>query len=291
MSEISIIDDLLVYKAGYDPETVARIIKEKKLGGLLIFSVLKSERIESVDFLQDFNFLEKLSITSMSDYDFFFLKNLTNLKDLSINVQGTNEIDLSAQTNLEYLSINWRKKISGLNNCTSLHTLWLIEFKEKNLQKIEDLQSLINLNIKTASIESLKGIEKLTSLHSVLLGNCKKLLSIVDLNHLNKLQQLTLDGCPAIKDYDSLKELPGLNSLSLIDCGNIPSIKFIDRLPHLENLSLAGNTVVADGDLIPAKRIKNLEHKHYKHYNIKLENPEFDNLVKTNLKKIKGWFK
>lgn len=169
-----------------------------------------------------------------------------------------------------------------------LTSLWLIEFNEKSLEKVEKIKTLENLNLKTASIESLAGIEKLDNIRSVSLGNCKKLASIAGLNSLKKMERLTLDKCQAVNDYNSLTDLPNLGSLELIDCGSIPSIKFIDNLIQLERLSLAGNTVIADGDLVQAKRIKNIEHKHWEHYNIKLENPEFDGLVKENLKKLRG---
>lgn len=120
MIDVSIIDNLLVYKDGYSPESVAKIIKDKKLAGLRIFSILKSDQVESLDFLKDYTFLTTLSITSMRDYDFGFLKALSKLTNFSINVKGTNEIDFSSQAELKDLSLNWRKNAKGLDKCVNL---------------------------------------------------------------------------------------------------------------------------------------------------------------------------
>lgn len=96
-----------------------------------------------------------------------------------------------------------------------------------------------------------------------------------------------MDACPNINDYEEVTGLPNLETLSLTDCGKVQSLKFIERYPSLQNLSLLGNTVIVDGDLVPAKRVKSVEHKHYNHYNIKLENPSYNQHVANNLEKIK----
>lgn len=289
--EIAPFDNLLVYKKGYTPELVHKIIADKKLGGLRIFSILKDDKLETIDFLQDYNFLEKLDVTSSSDFDFTFLSNLVNLKKLSINVEGNKPIDLSNLDKLEYLSVKWRKSIKGFENCTRLSSLGLIEFKEQDLAKFRNLENLTDIRIKTASIESLNGLQGLANLQSLNIGNCKKLTSINAINQLPKLRNLEFEKCPSIKDYKLVTSLPSLESLSFIDCGGIESINFIEGLPLLSKLSLLGNTVITDGDLMPAKNIRSVEHKHYSHYNLKLENPSYNQTIKNNLQKIKNLFK
>lgn len=289
--EIAPFDNLLVYKKGYTPEFVFKIISAKKLGGLRIFSILKMDRLDTIDFLRDYDFIEKLDVTSISDFDFSFLNRLTNLKKLSINVEGNNKIDLSNLEKIESLSIKWRKGIVGFDNCKNLLSLCLIEFKENDLIQFANLKSLTDIKIKTASIESLKGVDDLANLQTLYIGNCKKLTSIKSINNLPKLQHLEFSKCPNVKDYHYINNLPSLQSLSLVDCGRVESIKFIEGLPLLSNLSLLGNTVINDGDLLPAKGIKNVEHKHYNHYNIKIENPAYDQTIRNNLQKIKNLFK
>jgi hypothetical protein len=289
--EIPPFDNLLIYKKGYTAEVVSKIISERKLEGLRIFAVLKDDRLESLDFLHRFTFLERLDVTSALDYDFNFLQDLARLKKLSISTEGSNEINLCSLHELQYLSIKWRKKITGLENCTKLSSLTLVEFKEKDLQKIEALKTLVELRIKTAAIQNLNGADKLINLHSLNVGNCKKLQTIKAIHHMAKLKELYLDACPNIKDYEEVTDLPSLETLSLIDCGKVQSLKFIERYPSLEKLSLLGNTIIVDGNLVPAKRIKSVEHKHYNHYNVELENPSYNQNVKNNLEKLKNWFK
>ena len=289
--EISPYGNMLVYKKGYTAEFVKKVIQEHRLNGLRIFDHL--DRLDTLDFLKDYTFLEKLDIDCIYDHDYSFLSILLHLKHLGIgaSIKQSNTIDLSNQQELETLSINWRKKIAGLDNSTKLSSLTLADFKEKDLQKIEALKTLIELRIKTGSIESLSGADKLINLRSLNIGNCKKLQSIKAINHLPNLKELDLDACPNINDYDEVTDLPNLKTLNLTDCGKVQSLKFIERYPSLEKLSLLGNTVIVDGDLVPAKRIKSLQHKHYSHYNVKLENPSYNQHVKNNLEKIKNWFK
>lgn len=83
--EIAPFGNLLVYKKGYTADYVRDTIMKKKLGGLRIFSVLKEEKVDNVDFLKEYGFLEALDITSMQDFYFGFLHHLKDIKRLSIN--------------------------------------------------------------------------------------------------------------------------------------------------------------------------------------------------------------
>src|SRR6266480_2756518 len=131
--EISSDERLLFYKKEYTPDFVASLISEKRIRGLRIFALLKEDRLENINFLSRYIFLEHLSITSMSDFDFSVLKELRQLKTLSINTQGTSKIDLSEQKELQSLDINWRKNIVGLNRSLPITKLLLTEYDEKDL--------------------------------------------------------------------------------------------------------------------------------------------------------------
>lgn len=288
--EIAPFDNLLVYKKGYTSEFIYNVIKERKLGGLRIFSILKDDRLDSIEFLEQFNFLEKLDITSSNDFDFSFLLKLPNLRRLSINVQGTTEINLSNLLNLEYLSIQYRKSIKGIENCKKLTSLCLIEFKEKDLFKIKDVNSLVELRIKTSSIETLEGIEQLINIEKLSLGNCKKLYYIEQLNNLINLNTLEFDSCPSIQDFNKLIALNKLQTLILNSCGNIQSVGFMQNFSSLAKLSMLGNTNIVDGNLLPLSNIKTLEHSHKKHYNVNLESKSYNENIKSNLNKIKSLF-
>lgn len=290
--EISPYGSLLVYRKDYSVSDVSSIIKEHKLRGLRIFAQLKDDRLPNLDFLSDYSFLEVLDITSVDDGSFSFLNKLENLKELTINVTGDNIIDLSNQTNLESLSIQWRKgKVLGLDKCTKITSLCLVDYSEKDFYPISSLVSLEDLKVKTALINNLLGLENLTKLKSILLGNCKKLSSLNGLGILKNVTSLSFDLCPQIKNYDETGNLHNLENLQITDCKGVESIKFIESLAGLKRLSLLGNTDVLDGNLMPAKKVREVFYKHRKHYNITIDNVEYDNLVKSNLNKLKGLLK
>lgn len=290
--EISPYGSLLVYQKGYTPEFVFETIKKNNLRGLRIFAVLKEDLLEDISFLKDYDFLEELDITGFSaDYNFGFLKSLTKLKNLSINAEGKNEIDFSGQVNLEYLTINWRKNIRGINHCQKLKKIILVEYKEINLAPINELGNLEELIIKTGTLKNLDGVENNYGLLRVELGYCKSLVFIKALNGLEKLKSLRIEKCPSIRDYENLTKLHSIEELLLIDCKGVKSIKFINNFPSLRKLSILGNTEIVDGDLIPAKNIKEVFYDHKEHYNIKIENKEYNKLKNNNLKKIRDIFK
>jgi Leucine-rich repeat (LRR) protein len=289
--EISPYGSSLVYKKGYTVEFVRSTIKERNLKGLRIFAHLSENRLDDLSFLHEYSFLKALDISSVNDYDFSFLSSLTALQDLSISIEGKNEIDLSHQVKLESLDIEWRKgKISGLEKCQNITNLCLIDFIENDFSAVSQLINLKELMVKTASIKTLNGVQHFPLLEKLLLGNCRNLESIEDIVYLKNLASLHIELCAKIKDYIAIGKLTRLKRLRLIDCREISSIKFIENLHSLNKLSLLGNTDILDGDMIPAKNIEEVFYRHRKHYNIKIENKEHEELIKSNLEKIKRSF-
>ena len=103
--ELSPYGNMLIYKKGYSPDFVKDAIDKNNLEGLRIFDHL--DRLDSLDFLIQFDFLEGLDIDCIYDHDYSFLLNFLNLKTLGIGLSTTakNTIDLSNQKNLTKLSI------------------------------------------------------------------------------------------------------------------------------------------------------------------------------------------
>ncbi len=289
--QISPIGNFLIYNKAYTPKQVEKIIKDKNFNGLRIFAQLQADRIDGFDFLNEYNFLEGLEIASRDDYDYNFLKSLTKLKHLNLQNQGTSQIDLSFQNNLEVLSLQWRNNIVGIENCKKLKRLCLVDFKANNLEFVKDLISLEELKIATSTIKNLDGITNCVLLKLLILGNCKSLNSIKSINHLSMLKELEIDRCQKIQDYNLLTDLPNLECLQLTDCKDIQSIQFIRNFPKLKKLVMLGNTNVLDTDIKPARDIEEVIYSHRNHYNIKIENKKNDELIKQNLEKIKNSFK
>ena len=290
--EISPYGNMLVYKKGYTASFVEMTIRENNLEGLRIFDHL--DKLESLDFLQDFGFLQKVDIDSILDHDYSFLKKLNNLRSLKIGpaVGEKNIVDLSNLVNLKELTINWRKgKIEGIEKCQKITSLCLVEYKEGDFTPISSLGNLESLQVKTGSVSNVDGVENFHKLRHLLLGNCKKLESISNLSELEKLTSLHIEQCPKIKDYAPIGSLLNLENLQIVDCKGVNTIGFIKELFSLKKLSLLGNTDVLDGDLKPAQSVKEVFYKHREHYNVKIQNEEYDRLVKRNFEKLKGMFK
>ena len=266
-NEIELLGKLLVYKKGYSAQFVYETIKKNNLDGLRIFAHLSEDRLESFDFLNEYTFLTHLSIDSMDDHDWDFLHGLTNLKYLGVGTWGDKLIDISKLINLENLSVIWRKKIIGLENCLNLKELFIYQYKEKDLSKLPSLNSLESLRF-SASIRDLNGINNFQNLKSLTLEVCRSLRSIYGIDVLKDLEKLSFSMCSKIYDYDALSNLPNLKFLELDDCKTIKSINFLNNLPLLDTIRITGSSNVEDGDLLPTQRIKSAFYKNYKHYNV-----------------------
>jgi hypothetical protein len=267
--EISETGNLLVYKKGYTPDFVKKAIEEKNLSGMRIFAHLKEDLLDNLNFLEEFTFLEGLSIATRDEvsYDYYgFLRKLKNLKYLNLQNEGGIEVDLSNLTKLEKLSLQWRDKIVGLEKCARLESLGLIAFKKEDLSLLSPLINLKRLIIKTSSIRSLNGIESLVNLEYALFGNCRRLESVIMINKLKKLTELEFDLCAKIKDIIEL-DIKSLKVLRLNDCKEIPSLDFVKRFPVLQKIIL-GSTNVIDGNLRPISHLKEKFYAPKKHYRV-----------------------
>lgn len=289
--KISPYGSLLVYKKEYSSDFVRTTIQKKNLKGLRIFAQLKEDKLESLGFLGEHTFLEALDITTVDDFDFSFLSELKGLKELTISTVGENKIDLSSQINLEELAIHWRKGgILGIEKCQNLTSLCLIDFKESDFSAISQLINLKKLVVKTSSIKTINGLQNFQFLEILSLGNCRSLKSIEEITHLKELTSLDIELCSKIEDYNFISSLYNLKSLDINDCKGVNSIKFIQNLHALQKITLLGSTDILDGDMTPAKNINTVFYYPRKHYNIKIENKDFDDLRARNMKKIKDLF-
>jgi hypothetical protein len=289
--EISPYGSLLVYKKNYTSEFIERNIKDKNLRGLRIFALLQDQKLGNINFLEKLDFLEHLDITSLENYNLSVLKYLKNLKSLSLNIPKNISINLTTLKSLNSLTINWRNEISGLEHCKELKEVCLVELEASDLSFLSSLIKIEKITIKTGTVTSLKGVENLKTIQSLIIQNCKRLNSVVPINGLNNLEYLKFDTCPKITDFSSLNDLPYLKDLEITDCKKITSIKFINSIPSLRKLVLLGNTDIEDGDLIPAQFIPEVYYTHRKHYNIEIKNKKEEKRREENIEKIKSLFK
>jgi Leucine-rich repeat (LRR) protein len=269
MTRISIFRNMLEYQKGWTPEFVRDVIQQQKIDGLRIFDL--NRPLDSLDFLTEFDFLEKLSISCLFDLDYTFLKKLSRLTSLDISPSAKigKTIDLSHLTELLDLHIHWRKgKIVGLQNCKKLESFSARIFNEADLQSIGQCTNLRSIKLSDSSIKSLEGISNLQKLEHLDLGLCGRLTSIEEINQVSSLRSLVFQNCPNVRDFGAVAGLKNLRSLDISACKGINSIKFADELEQLEELTMRQNTLVLDNDLMPARRIKKLIYVLHKSYNI-----------------------
>lgn len=114
-------------------------LSNKKLTNL----TLNNTYINNVDKLNNFKFLNKLSLIDMKKIDILFLKDLPNLSSLSLtNTKVERESMLSIFNLLEYLAIDNTeiKDLSFLNEMTKLKVLIIdSEIYDNNLKLINSL--------------------------------------------------------------------------------------------------------------------------------------------------------
>lgn len=261
--DISQYGNLLIFKKGYSSSFIKSTIEKKHLNGLRIISILSDQKIDNLDFLGEMAFLDTLEISSIDDYNFNFLYNLHNLKRLSIEIYGKSIIDLTEMTGLQSLFLYWRKNIKGLNKCQNLRKLGIYGYKKVTLEYLSDLHNLKELQLKSSSINSLKGIEHFFNIEHISLGNCRILDTINDLNGLKKLKILDFNSCTKINDFSGLTDLPSLEELRLIDCKEILSVSFIKKLKSLNTVIISGNTKVIDNNLEALKGITNVKYSKF----------------------------
>lgn len=270
-------NNLLKYKKNYTIFDCKKLIEEYNLDGLEIFAHLSDEKLENLDFLSDFQFLKKLRLAIIFDYDYKFINKLTNLEALSLDIPFAKEIDLTYLGNLKHLDVTVDKlKVIGIEQLSNLEFIGLFDFKDKNFDRIRDLTNLNRLMVKTASVKNLEGLENLQKLDEILLANCRSLRDISQLTNLSKIKKIFFDGCSKIYDYDILGEIPSLEEIAFVDCKVIKSIKFFDNLPNLKKLVIKGTSIIEDNDVLPAKRLPLIHYYHRKSYNIELENTLFN---------------
>lgn len=268
--KISPCGSLLVYQNTYNPIEVKNLIEENNLKGLRIFIQLDIDKLDDLNFLKEFNFLKKLEIISLYEYDFGFLKHLSQVEELKIDVDGVNSFPLQELLNLKKLTISFlNNTVIGIEKCINLTELNLLNYKNRDLKRISSLTNLELLMVKISSIKNISGVENLNKLKKIEFTNCRELTNIENLKFLDKVEWLKFDTCPKLFNLSSISNMYSLQSLIVDNCMELNSIDFIRKLPDLKSLQMLGSTNIVDGDLILANHVEDLNFIYRKHYNLR----------------------
>ena len=156
------------------------------------------------------------------DFDYGAIKALTNLEYLAIYTSDKKEINYKHFPFLRETALFWRPKASSLFMSKNLEHLFISKYTEPDLAKFEGLSNLKYLRINTGSVTSLKGIENLINLETLLLTQATKLKDITEIEKLTNLQHLTIDNCRNILDINVVSRLTNLTTL--IIRGSTPNL-------------------------------------------------------------------
>ena len=142
--------------------------KKPKLDGLSNFPYLKELYIEgqnkNIEIIGELEFVEKLTLRSVSPKDIGFLRNLNRLWSLDIKLGGIKDLSaIEGLENLKYLEL-WQIKglsdVSVISSLTGLQYLFLQSLR--NVDKFPDLSNLTRL--RRVYLETMKGLGNLDGL-------------------------------------------------------------------------------------------------------------------------------
>jgi hypothetical protein len=206
------------------------------------------------------------------EIDYTILDNFKNLKYISLCDNKKDFIDLSNFTQLETLICNITNKLTGLEKCDKLRTLFLNSYKpkSKDLSLLPSLISLKQLGIFQSNLVSLNGIEHFENLNKLQLYGLSKLEKIEALKILSdNLTEIEIEKCKNIVDYESIGELINLQKIRITESGVINSLSFISSLSNLNFISFWGTNII-DGNLAYCDRINYVGFDNKRHYNRKI---------------------
>lgn len=277
---MEIVNTELGKSAYISSDNIADEMEAVRRGNILgiILSFDKGYTLNNVDFLKDYTFIERITISSYQGINYAGLHHLNNLKFLAINVlaKDNQEIDFNMFPKLEDCRFTWRPKASSIFNCTSLKRLDIIKFNKDNLQDLSKLINLKILDLRQSSFKSLVGIESL-GLEKLGLYYLSKLENLQTVDKLSKsLKVLDIESCKNINDIHEISQLHNLEKLGLNNCKQIDSLKPIQNLNKLQQFDFWGDTSILDGDMSPCIGIRKVAFENRKHYNYK--NEEIDRL-------------
>jgi Leucine-rich repeat (LRR) protein len=141
------------------------------------------------------------------DFDYSAVNYLSKLEHLSVYTTDKKEINFSNWPLLKSTALYWRPKANSLFKCLNLERLFIGKYSGPDLSKFEFLENLKYLRINTGSVKSLKGIEKLQHLETLLLMQATKLEDLTGIDKLPNLKQLRIDNCRNIKNIDIVADL------------------------------------------------------------------------------------
>ncbi len=231
----------------------------------------KGWRGKSIEFLKEFPELKSLIVLHQSLDAIKPIQYLHKLVHLHLETYSDIPVDFNAFPNLTDCWFEWIKGSDSLFDCTGLTILGINNYKKKSSKPFTKLVNLEKLTLLNSSIEDLDEVFGLTNLTYLRLANLRRITSVNGIQNLRNLKELEINRCKGIDSVSEIFTLNKLKLLFLLDLGDIETIRGIEDLSELQKFVFFGSTDIADGDLSPILKLKNLtkiafqNRKHYTH--------------------------
>ena len=250
--------------------------RNNRLDGLGI-NPMHGYRLHEVNFLQDNPDVTGLVIVpSTVEIDISAITSLKQLRYLSIS-DNRQPLDLDEFPHLEEYRGDWHKELHFSSACSTLRSLhlWKYKPKTKDLMELPEFPSLTELGLTQASIVSLTGLLRWSTIRRLELSYIRNLISLAPAQELSALKVLHCERCPKLRDYEILSAAGALSDLRLNNCGSIATLDFLRRMPELKEFRFV-NTNVEDGDLTPLLQLERVGFTNKRHFSHKSEEIEVE---------------
>ncbi|WP_157813550.1 hypothetical protein [Pseudoalteromonas spongiae] len=225
---------------------------------------------DDLSILSSLNGKIKKIVINAASIDWDGISSLIEVKSLILTDYMKNQINFSKLVNLSELRIDGREEnIEQIYTIKTLESVWLANYKEVNLSKLEKLHNLVILElVDSKKLSSLEGIECFTKLQKLNLVCCTKLEDVDGIKSLSKLKMLRIDSCKKVRLTDDFSSLNNLKYLGIFRQKEILSLLPFKGCRSLEIL-LVADLKVTDGKVQFIKELPNLKKlifQHKKHY-------------------------
>jgi hypothetical protein len=236
-----------------DVQAIARAIEEGSIDGV----VLDKRHTPSGLPVELFGLpsFDALVLAEPEGLELSRLTSLARLKLLSLGEGKRTGIDLTQFALLEDLTIAPQADDVLPAATAPLRRLVLRQYKpaSKSLTEVPAYGSLVDLEVVQCRLTSLDGVQRFVHLQSLGLFHCKDLVTL-DALAGTSVTSLHIDTCKKIVDVESLSKLPVLGKLVLSNMPPLRSLRFIEKFQALEEFRFV-KTDVEDGDMRPLLRL------------------------------------
>lgn len=203
---------------------------------------LRKTKLNDYSFLENFNMLKTLLLSSNDLTDVSFLRELKELERLDLGFNKLTDLSfLKELARLQDLNIGGNQQIKDFSFLRELNELKILDLS--CFPQIYSFYFLIGLN----------GLKEFSLYNS-------KETDFSFLRYLKGLTSLDLGGNEQIEDYSFLKEVKGLKKLSLsLNFIKNKDISYLEELKDLEELELNHNLLTDVSIIKELKSLKNLD--------------------------------